>query len=291
MKISLSSIVKNEANHIGQCLESVKGIDEIVICDTGSEDNTIEIVKQYTDKVFTDYIWNDNFAEARNHVLAKCTGDWILIVDADETLLTPVEELYKAIEESEKNGFITIRCNVKAKNSNQTHRQPRLFKNCPENYWKGAIHNCLSNDQNNEHNITIEYGYSDAHKKDPDRALRILTKVVNETPTCSREKYYLAREYWYRKDYKTALDWYEIYLKTATWAPEKADGFLMAARCAWFLQQGDYARELCMNAIIVNANFKEALLFMGEMSWEHNKKKWIEFAQLADNSNVLFIRA
>jgi len=55
--IGASLIVKNEEVMLSQCLESLKGFDEIVIVDTGSTDKTIEIAKKYTDKVYTDFIW------------------------------------------------------------------------------------------------------------------------------------------------------------------------------------------------------------------------------------------
>jgi tetratricopeptide (TPR) repeat protein len=120
--------------------------------------------------------------------------------------------------------------------------------------------------------------------------LRVLSKVVKEEPNSKREKYYLAREYWYRKDYITALYWYDEYLKVSDLQPERADAYLMASRCAWALRQGERARQYCLNAISNNANFKEALLFMAELSWEHNAKNWKKFAEIATNENVLFVR-
>ena len=54
-------IVKNEAEVLARCLDSVKGADELIIVDTGSEDNTIEIAKRYTDKVYDDFTWCDSF--------------------------------------------------------------------------------------------------------------------------------------------------------------------------------------------------------------------------------------
>src|SRR4051812_33941627 len=86
MRISVVMIVKNEEALLARCLESVKGADEIIICDTGSHDRTVEIARQFTDKVFTDYLWNDSYCEARNHARRKATGDWILSIDADEFL-------------------------------------------------------------------------------------------------------------------------------------------------------------------------------------------------------------
>lgn len=288
--ISLSMIVKNEENHLRTALESVKGIDEIIVCDTGSQDKTIEIAKEYTDKVFTDYIWNDNFAEARNHCLSKCTGDWILIVDADEVLSSPIEDLYKAIDEAESKGFISINVKTTSLLREQTHLSPRLFKRCPENFWKNAIHNVLSTPGQIDSEVEIKYGYSDAHKLDPDRALRILLKEVNANPEKPREKYYLAREYWYRKDYLTAIEWYKEYVKITTWLPEKADAYLMMARCYWLSQQGEQARKDCIEAIKLNPDFKEALMLMSEMTYEPFKSKWKYIADNATNKDVLFIR-
>ena len=171
-------IVKNESSCLKTALDSVIGIDEIVICDTGSEDNTIEIAKQYTDKVFTDYKWNDDFAEARNHALSKCTSDWVLIVDADEKLITPIQELKKVIQIAEEKGIKAIDCRVLHHRTKAEHLQPRLFKRCPEVFWKGAIHNYLNTLGGIKSNVIVEYAYSAAHKLDPDRALRILKKVV-----------------------------------------------------------------------------------------------------------------
>src|SRR5512146_2038184 len=89
--LGASLIVKNESEVIEKCLASIKGVDEMVIVDTGSEDNTVELCEKYTDKVYTDYKWNDDFAEARNYSLSKCTTDYVLIIDADEVLNCSIE--------------------------------------------------------------------------------------------------------------------------------------------------------------------------------------------------------
>jgi glycosyltransferase involved in cell wall biosynthesis len=84
--LSVCMIVKNEEKHLKNALSSIKDLaDEIIIVDTGSSDNTKEIASTFTQKIY-DYTWNDNFAEARNFSLQHATSDWILILDADETL-------------------------------------------------------------------------------------------------------------------------------------------------------------------------------------------------------------
>ena len=84
--ISLCMITKNEESFLEQSLNSVKDlVDEIIIVDTGSTDKTKEIAQKFTDKVY-DFEWCDDFSKARNESLKYAIGDWILILDADETL-------------------------------------------------------------------------------------------------------------------------------------------------------------------------------------------------------------
>lgn len=84
--LSLCMIVKNEEKHLVRCLYSVRDIvDEIIIVDTGSTDQTIDIAKVFGARVF-EFPWTGDFSEARNHSLKQATGDWILILDADEVI-------------------------------------------------------------------------------------------------------------------------------------------------------------------------------------------------------------
>lgn len=83
-KLSLAMIAKNEARCLARCLQSVqKVVDEIIVTDTGSTDGTVKIAEQYGAKI-SHFTWINDFAAARNHALAQATGDWILVLDADE---------------------------------------------------------------------------------------------------------------------------------------------------------------------------------------------------------------
>ncbi|MCL1908648.1 MAG: glycosyltransferase [Holophagaceae bacterium] len=100
--ISLAMIVKNEGATLGHCLESVRPIvDEMVIVDTGSTDKTIEIARSFGARVY-HFDWCDDFAAARNESLKYCTGEWILILDADEAI-DPLD--YEKIRDSCLNPF------------------------------------------------------------------------------------------------------------------------------------------------------------------------------------------
>jgi|WetSurMetagenome_2_1015567.scaffolds.fasta_scaffold02216_9 glycosyltransferase involved in cell wall biosynthesis len=139
--LSLSMIVKDEENHLVRCLSSVKDVvDEIVIVDTGSSDKTIEIAESFGAKIF-HFDWVDDFSSARNFALSKCTGDWILYLDADEELNPDyIEEI---------NNFKTrppagIYCTIKSRGSSTANgsviRYPRLFANVSGIEFNGKVH-------------------------------------------------------------------------------------------------------------------------------------------------------
>ena len=83
MKLSVCIICKNEASTIARCLESVKWADEIILLDSGSTDNTLEIAKKYTDKIFIREDWQ-GFGEQRRRAEQLASNDWIFAIDCDE---------------------------------------------------------------------------------------------------------------------------------------------------------------------------------------------------------------
>ena len=110
--ISLCMITKNEDLFLEQCLNSVKNlVDEIIIVDTGSTDRTKEISRKFTDNVF-DFEWCDDFSAARNESLKHATGDWILVLDADETISEKDHHTIKEfIDNNGAEGFVLIQRN------------------------------------------------------------------------------------------------------------------------------------------------------------------------------------
>ena len=139
MKISVSMIVKNERSCIAKALNSVADADEIIVCDTGSTDDTVEIAQNYGAKVFTDYLWNDNFAEARNHSLDKCTGDWVLIIDADEHLEPEGINKVRELLQSGINGHNTVYFQTIAEGGSKTTIPSGSLKEIQESGGKGRL--------------------------------------------------------------------------------------------------------------------------------------------------------
>ncbi len=88
-KVSLTMIVRNEQENLPHALGSVAGLfDEIVMVDTGSEDRTREIAREFGARVF-DFVWVDDFAAARNAALARATGVYAFWLDADDVIDPP----------------------------------------------------------------------------------------------------------------------------------------------------------------------------------------------------------
>jgi len=102
--LSVIIITKNAAEQIEQCLQSVKFANEIIVLDSGSEDNTIEICQRYTDNIMiTD--WR-GFGIQKNRALAQIQHDWVLSIDADEQVTPDLQvEILQAIEQTEYNAF------------------------------------------------------------------------------------------------------------------------------------------------------------------------------------------
>jgi glycosyltransferase involved in cell wall biosynthesis len=288
-KISIFSIVKDEEDMCREAWESVKDADELVICiDDRTTDKTPEIAKEFTDKIYY-FKWEDDFAKAKNFAMSKCTGDWVMNLDADCILVGGMDNIRMAVKETECDMIDTTLYPIGR--DWQTHVLPKVFKNAIIRY-EGKAHEYPVGGKRdfNDYGIKIEYDYSPNHKKDPDRYIRILTKQIKDDPKDARWKYYLAREYYYKQDYKKAIEIFNEYISTSKFLQEKADAYLTIAKCYWKTQQGDKARHNTLKAIEINPNFKEALLFMSEIVWPRHSNRWKEFAECADNSEVLFVR-
>lgn len=97
--ISVAMIVKNEADHLEECLAGLTDLaGEFCIVDTGSCDSTVEIARRYHAKVSV-FLWCDDFSAARNESLRICTRDWVFVVDADERIAREDLPVLRALAE------------------------------------------------------------------------------------------------------------------------------------------------------------------------------------------------
>jgi tetratricopeptide (TPR) repeat protein len=137
MKLSLAMIVRNEAAHLGHCLDSVRGlVDELVVVDTGSSDDTVAIARERGAAVSV-FPWIGDFSAARNASLAQVTGDWVLVLDADEAL-DPVDFplIREALAQDQVSGFQLLIRNYLPDGNRLAMDQPA--KPNPGGYTEGA---------------------------------------------------------------------------------------------------------------------------------------------------------
>lgn len=152
-RISLCMIVKNEENYLQGCLESVKGIvSEIIIVDTGSTDNTIEIARKFDAKIY-HFEWINDFSAARNESIRFAKGEWILFLDADERLILKDQNYIFNVLNSLPDKIGAVLCileslHAKENGESEMHRgaYPRLFRNYgyPNICFSGKIHEQIS---------------------------------------------------------------------------------------------------------------------------------------------------
>jgi Flp pilus assembly protein TadD len=110
--LSLIMIVKDEADCLGECLASVRGIvNEMVVVDTGSRDETISIAESFGAKVRT-MPWPGDFSVARNASLASASGDWLLHLDADEVMDTDSAAMLRELVELDGAGADALEVTV-----------------------------------------------------------------------------------------------------------------------------------------------------------------------------------
>ncbi len=150
--VSLCMIVKDEEAILERCLDSIADLmDEIIIVDTGSSDNTKEIAKKYTSRVF-DFNWIDDFSAARNFSFSKATMDYIYTADADEVLDEANRERFRKLKECllpeiemVQMKYVTQGSEDAVMNVRKEYR-PKLFKRLRTYTWIDPVHETVRTD-------------------------------------------------------------------------------------------------------------------------------------------------
>jgi GT2 family glycosyltransferase len=141
-RLSLCMIVRDEAATLGRCLASAApAVDEIVVVDTGSQDDTVAVAVAHGARVL-HAAWTDDFAAARNIALDAARGDWVLSLDADEELPPATAAALPALVASCKApGMLVPIQNRNLRGGIESmHQAVRLFRRLPEHRWTGTIH-------------------------------------------------------------------------------------------------------------------------------------------------------
>lgn len=221
--LSLCMIVKNEEQNLKNCLSKVKTlVDEIIIVDTGSTDNTKTIALEFTDRVY-DFQWCSDFSIARNFSISKATNHWVLVLDGDEfvenfnkqSILNFIisEENMKTVGRIKRINVIEDLTGTKK----GSERISRLF-NKKYFHYEGTIHEQITpiekeSNKTKDIDLTINHiGYTKEELNRTnklDRNIDLLNKAVENSPEDPYLYYQLGKSYFMLKDYKKSSKYFK----------------------------------------------------------------------------------
>ncbi len=233
-KINLSAclIAKNEENNILTAIRSLKKVcNQIIVIDTGSNDNTPKLVSQSGCELYF-FKWKNDFAEARNFSLKFAKNDWIIILDADEEL--EADSLLKNLHLFENPNIGAIRTiiknHIKDQNILKEHKYPRIFRNLDGIKFIGKIHEQIS-DSIIEKGLEIidsdiiihHYGYATNNLDKINRNLQLLKEEINKDSQDNWKKFHLAETLFNAKKYNEAQQHFETILNSSQLSIEQND--------------------------------------------------------------------
>ena len=227
--LSVCMIVRDEEAVLKRCLRSIKAIaDEIIVVDTGSKDRTMSIARAYGAKVF-EHPWQDNFSLHRNQSLSYASGDWVLVIDADEELLfrdglTP-KDFRKFLKNFPKDcdAISTQLLDYRHGRLASCHTTTRFHRRGTGHY-EGIVHNQWVSDglAGFSPQICIKhYGYetdNNVRQAKLERTERLLMKQLDMPNENLHTHFYLAQSYGMKEDHEKCVEHGEKY-----WAKKLRD--------------------------------------------------------------------
>jgi glycosyltransferase involved in cell wall biosynthesis len=239
--LSAVLIVKNEEKLLERCLRSLELVDEIVILDTGSDDRTVEIAKSVTSKVYRcPPVEPFHFANARNMALQYAKQDWVLTIDADEICREgAIGEIRKAMWNNSRATAFTVKFIIANDGGEDPASIPKM-KVFRRGYWQWEhrIHEILTPLKAAcvidlptavmEH-LPLPEAEKAARRQ---QNLDLLKMSVSESPEYIRNARQLGMELFSREQYRDAVQWLELYLKSGTGGIyDRSETMVHLARC------------------------------------------------------------
>lgn len=271
--ISLCMIVNNNTETLETCLNSIKDlVDEIIIVDTGSTDNTKEIIKDYTSYIY-DYNATNN-ADAKNYCFSKATKDYIMWINPNEYLTDLNRKYFKEFKAKLKINYdaIMMKNELSFDNNgrcNQWNFSERLVKRSKNFLWQGDIHEFLV--------IMGSITYSDiaiqriSTKK---KIKKIQTKKFDKSKTTSEHpknmlKY--AKEHFNSDDIVESINWLNKFVASDIEnINERVEANLLLADCHK-LNQDEISRvKILINTLSLDIIHPEIYYSMGNYYFDHD---------------------
>lgn len=290
MTLSLCMIVRDEEEVLARCLASVASVvDEIVIVDTGSTDQTKAIARSFGARLF-DFTWCQDFAAARNFSFSQAQSDYILWLDADDVLLPDALDKLRALKRTLSHDAYYFRYDYAQDaqgRSNCSFYRERIVRNRPDIVWKYPIHEVLILPVGcsvETRDITVTHRRTPTgSEKDRNRNLSILRHAVGQAQWQDDPRiwYYLGREYADAGEFRQAIASYERFLAfgVTAWIEDRVGAHFRLARCHARLalendDQTDHvqlARTHCRGAMQLDERWAEPRYVMGELAFREGR--------------------
>lgn len=203
--IGAAIIVKNAESSIGRTIESLEGFaDQVVVVDTGSTDSTPFVAARHGAELHYKK-WQNDFSAARNHALRMLRTDWVLVIDADEQLLTErtpelVDQLIDQLNDTSIGGLQVCIHNALSANDATSidHHYTRLFRRLPSIKFEGSIHEQVA-DSIRVAGLRIERsaveinhdGYREVSQQKTERNASMLRNELEKNPNDVWTQYHL----------------------------------------------------------------------------------------------------
>jgi len=235
--ISLCMIVKNEEDVLGRCLNCALDIvDEIIIVDTGSTDDTKNIAQKYADKIF-DFQWIDDFSAARNYAFSKATKDYILWLDADDVILDEDIKKFKELKQNLSDDIdnVMMMYNVGFDESGVvtlSYFRERLSKRTSNCKWMEPVHECLIMGKNII-NTDICITHKKEHAAVKGRNISIYKKLLSGGKSLTpRGLFYYSRELFQNDFIEEAIKYFNEFLDTGKgWVEDNISACFDLSKC------------------------------------------------------------
>lgn len=265
--LSVCMMVKDEEQNLARCLDSIKPLlaavpSELIIVDTGSQDRTVEIAKRYTEKIYF-HAWNNDFSGMRNITISYATGQWILIIDADEEIIKPEGLIAFLQAEHPKDvvgGAVMVKNFLDSGQEKFTVLlSPRLFKRIPGFRYKGRIHNepVVNGAIKDVGSWIFHYGYFNDDKelmeKKFKRTSTLLLEELAKDPKDIYYRYQLAVSYSMHGDHVRAM--YEIQYGYNLYRDDEAT-----------LRKNPYVLDMLVNACLNAGVHDDYVVTVGEQA-------------------------
>jgi len=269
--VSLAMIVRDEAADLANCLNSIRSeVDEIVIVDTGSSDQTLQIAENYTDKIYC-YEWNGDFSAARNFAISKCIGQWILYLDADEKLDSQNGSIRQLINNNTDAEVFCLPLLTCSGAEYERFTVVRLFRNTPEYRFTGKIHEQVVVTKPSVVDVAAapviwhKFVTHKTRSKKRCRNLKLLKQALSSEPDNCFLKYYIGVEWLGLGRYEKALGYFqEAVARISQDRPMfRGPAVRFLVDCLKFLGRLDDAFKVCQNECELNPDYTDIFFDAG----------------------------